>query len=365
MNILILNWRDIKHPLAGGAEISTHEHAKGWIKDGHKVMQFSSYFPGANKEEVIDSVKIVRRGNHYTVHLHAFFYYLRFLRNDIDLIVDEFHFIPFFTPFYAKCKKLAFIHETAEQIWLKHRLFPINVIGYLIEPLFFTLYRNIKFMTVSKSTRDDLIKFGISKKDISVVHNGVKTISFTSNKEKIATLICLNRLSSDKGSQDAIYALYEVLKNEKKIQLWMVGKAEEKSYKDKLKQIVKDLNLESKIKFLGFVSEEKKFELLSKAWLLIHPSVKEGWGLNVIEAASCKTPAIAYKTSGLDDAILDGKTGLLVKERNPKELGKAIYLLLRNRQLYTTLSNNALKWSKKFSWENSTRESLRVIENIL
>ncbi|OGH43948.1 MAG: hypothetical protein A3J14_02020 [Candidatus Levybacteria bacterium RIFCSPLOWO2_02_FULL_37_18] len=365
MKILILNWRDIKHPLAGGAEISTHEHAKGWVKAGHEVFQFSSSFPNAKKEEVIDSIRIIRRGNHYTVHLYAFFYFLRYLRKRIDLIIDEFHFIPFFTPLYTKSKKLAFIHETAEEIWLRHRLFPINIIGYFIEPLFFKLYRNIPFMTVSNSTKNDLVRFGINKNNITIINNGVNIVKRRSEKEKTATIICLNKLSNDKGSEDAIYAFHEVLKYERNTHLWMVGKEDEKGYKEKLKQIAKNLGIENKIFFFGFVSEEKKFNLLGKAWILIHPSIKEGWGLNVIEAASCGTPTVAYDTSGLRDAIVDGQTGLLVKKRNPIELGRSIYSLLNNQQFYNILSKNALAWSKKFDWKKSAEESLKLIENII
>jgi hypothetical protein len=126
MHILILNWRDIKNPLAGGAEISTHEHAKRWVKAGHKVTLFSSSFTGGEAFEKIDGVKIIRRGSHYTVHLHAIFYYLIALREKVDLVVDEFHFIPFFTPLYFRGKKLAFIHETAKELWFENRMFPIN-----------------------------------------------------------------------------------------------------------------------------------------------------------------------------------------------------------------------------------------------
>ena len=365
MEILILNWRDIKHPLAGGAETSTHEHAKGWVKAGHEVIQFSSFFPNAKKEEIIDSIKIIRRGNHYTVHLHAFFYYLKFLRKRIDLIIDEFHFIPFFTPLYAKSRKIAFIHETAEEIWFKHKLFPINIIGYFIEPFFFKLYKHVPFMTVSDSTKNDLVRFGIDKKNITIIHNGINVLESKSKKEKTPTIICLNKLSPDKGSEDAVYAFYEALKYEKNMYLWMVGKEEEKGHKKKLEQLANSLGIGNKILFFGFVSEEKKFDLLTRAWVLIHPSIKEGWGLNVIEAARCGTPAVVYDTSGLRDAVLDGKTGLIVKERSPEELGKTIYSLLSNQQLYNTLNKNALTWSKKFDWKKSVKESVKLIENIV
>ena len=105
--------------------------------------------------------------------------------------------------------------------------------------------------------------------------------------------------------------------------------------------------------------------MLKKAWILIHPSVKEGWGLTVIEAASQGTPTVSYDSSGLRDSIRDGETGFLVKERKPEELAGKISFLLGDNMLYNTLSKKSLEWSTKFSWEKSTTESLRFIERIL
>lgn len=364
MKILILNWRDIKHPLAGGAEISTHEHAKSWVKAGHEVIQFSSRVAGRKTEEIIDRVQIIRRGNHYTVHLHAFFYYLKYLRGKIDLVIDEFHFIPFFTPLYVKEKKLAFIHETAEEVWFKNQPFPINVVGFLLEPLFFKFYKRVSFITVSESTKKDLIRFGISDRKIKIIHNGVKVINSGSQKEKIPTLLYLGRLAKDKGTEEAISAFYQIQKEQKDVRLWIVGREESRGYLKKLKDKVKSLSLTRKVIFYNYVSEEKKFELFKRAWALIHPSIKEGWGLTVIEAASQGTPAVAYNIPGLRDSIINGKTGLLTDDKTVTGLTQKIRILFNNPSLCMTLGKNALFWSKKFNWENSTNESLKLIRQI-
>lgn len=364
MRILILNWRDIKHPLAGGAEISTHEHAKRWVKAGHKVIQFSSSVKGEKSSEFMDGVQIVRRGNHYTVHLYAFYYYLKYLRGKIDFIVDEFHFIPFFTVLYTGVKKMAFIHETAEEIWFKNQVFPINILGFILEPLFIKLYKNISFMTVSESTKKDLIRFGIPSHNIHVIYNGIRAINSQENKEKNPTLICLGRLAKDKGTEDAISVFYQVQQVHENSRLWVVGREESRGYLNKLKNKVRDLNISQKVIFYNYVSEEKKFDLLKRAWILINPSVKEGWGLTVIEAASQRTPAVAYDTSGLRDSILNENTGLLTRIKTPNALTEKIVMLLTDRLLYNALSKNAVEWSRKFDWNDSTKKSLVLIDNI-
>lgn len=362
MRILILNWRDIKHPLAGGAEISTHEHAKRWVREGNEVFQFSSRVANRDLEENIDGINIIRRGNHYTVHLHAFIYYLKNFRNRIDLIIDEFHFIPFLAPFYARTKVIAFIHETAKDLWFKNQPFPVNILGFLLEPLFFKFYKRIPFITVSDSSRKDLIKFGIDEKNIYVIHNGISTINSDSKKEKDPTIIYLGRLAKDKGVEDAIMAFSEVQEKINNAKMWIIGREEKKGYYKNLVNLVKRLKIDEKITFYGYVSEEKKFDLLKRSWALVHPSFKEGWGLTVIEGASCGTPSVAYNVEGLCDSILDKKTGLLVNKKKPEDLSDALILLLRDKSLYLKLSKGAVEWSKKFNWSESTKKSFTLIK---
>src|SRR6185312_6565233 len=127
MNVLILNWRDPKNPKSGGAELVTQEHAKAWVKAGHSVIWFTSCFKGAKNEEMIDGVKVIRRGNALSVYLLAPFFYF-FSKNKFDVVIDEIHGIPFFTPLYVKkARKTAFIHEVAGEIWDYMYSFPVNI----------------------------------------------------------------------------------------------------------------------------------------------------------------------------------------------------------------------------------------------
>src|SRR3989344_3946668 len=180
MNVLILSWRGPGHPNAGGAEQVTLEHAKGWVKAGHEVTLFTSFFKGAKKEDLINGVKIIRIGRQFFgVQINAFFWYLFGKHQKFDLVIDEFHGIPFFTPFYIRARKIALIHEVARDVWkLNPWPKPFNLIpsffGTMLEPLIFRIfYRKIPFTTVSNSTKDDLLGWGIPKSSITVIHNGV------------------------------------------------------------------------------------------------------------------------------------------------------------------------------------------------
>jgi glycosyltransferase involved in cell wall biosynthesis len=101
------------------------------------------------------------------------------------------------------------------------------------------------------------------------------------------------------------------------------------------------------------VSEEGKIEVLSRAWVFVTPSMKEGWGITVIEANDCGTPAIGYDVPGLRDSIQDGKTGLLVPQGNIDRLTAAIVNVLTDEDLRNELSRNALDWASGFTWDNS------------
>src|SRR3989344_354133 len=179
MNVLVFSWRDPKHPLAGGAEQVMHEHMKGWVEAGHNVTLFASHFKRSKRFETIDEVRVIRRGFQYLgVHVLAFFWYLWGRHQKFDLVIDQFHGIPFFTPVYVRVPKLAVLQEVAKEVWLlNHFPNPLNWIvgwtGYLIEPLIFLFYQNVPFMVGSQSAKDDLVKFGVLASRIVVVPHGV------------------------------------------------------------------------------------------------------------------------------------------------------------------------------------------------
>lgn len=372
MNILVLSWRDPKHPLAGGAEQVMHEHMKGWIKSGHHVTLFSSKISGLKNKEVIDGVSVLRRGNQYLmVQAAAFLFYLN-NRNSFDFIVDQFHGLPFFTPVYTRKPKIAVIQETAGKVWFLNPFpFPLNwligMIGFMIEPLFFLFYRNTKFATGSFSAKIDVSKMGIPLKNIVIWPHGVliKSVKGKVLKEKKKTITFLGVLSKDKGVLDAIRCFRILQEKDKDYQFWVIGKPETVEFELVIKKVVGELGLEKKIKFWGFVSQKKKFELLKRSHLLINPSVREGWGLVNIEANAMGTPVISYKAAGLTDSVKLNYSGVFCKKNTYLEMAIIIERLLKNKPKYLKLCKTAVLWSKKFNWRNSVERSLNSISTLV
>jgi glycosyltransferase involved in cell wall biosynthesis len=363
MHILIFNWRDSKHPLSGGAEITIYHHARYWQKKGAQITWFTSSFPGGKAEDTIDGIKIIRRGSHYTVQILGIWNYITGRLGHPDIIIDCFHFIPFYTPlFFDRKRILAVIHEVADKLWFKNISLPIAVVGYIIERFSFIFYKRIRFVTVSDSTKKELQNHGIHQRNITVIPNGSSNPLSLKNvqKEKHPTITFLGRLSPDKGIRDALLA-FSMLDAGANVQLWIIGKEDRKGDLQQLiGKTVVNSELKKNIVYWGFVTEREKFALLKKSWILVHPSQKEGWGLTVIEAASQETPTIGYDVEGLKDSIIHDKTGLLVSP-NPENLAESISFCLANEKKLASLSAEALKWSMKFDWEKAGKASWEII----
>ena len=370
MKILILNWRDVVNPKSGGAEILTHEMAKRWVQLGHEVTQFSSAFKNAKDEETIDGVRIVRRGHpdarylFFSVQFLAFWYYQKKFKGKFDVVLDEVHGLPFFTPWYVKEKKVLLICEVAGTLWTEMFGPIFGFVGRIVEKFYLRfIYKNTFYLTISDSTKKELISEGVDSKLITVLPMGLTIPNNIKlyKKENIPTLISVGRLSKPKGVGDAIIAVNEIRKKIPTIRLWIVGRGDE-NYSNHLKDLVKKYRLENQVVFWGFVSDIKKFELISRAHILFSPSVKEGWGLTVPEAAYVGTPSIVYASPGLIDVLRGSDFKIIVKSNTPKELAEEAVKLLNDKTLYKKLEKQVSFIRKQFNWQKTADVALRVLE---
>ena len=359
MKILIFNWRDIRSPHAGGAEIFTHEIAKKWVRDGHEVTLFASRFKGSARQEVVDGVRTVRDGGKYMVYWKARKWYKEtFSKEGYDVVIDEINTVPFFTPKFVKEKIVAFIHQLAREFWFYETKFPINLIGYYwLEYRWLGLYKDLPTVTVSNSTKSDLVKIGFKK--VFVVPEGLsmKPLKKLPVKNERPTILFVGRFKKVKKPEDVIKAFAMVKQRIPDALLWMVGDG---YLLEKLRKKYKD----SSIRFFGYVPKQKKLELMRKAWVLAVPGVREGWGLVVTEANAMGTPAVGYNIHGLRDSIKDGKTGFLVNA-TPRDLATGLIKILEDVNLRKKLSKNALRDARKYSWNKTAKEFMKVLEMVV
>jgi len=364
MKILWLTWKDRMHPLAGGAELVNEELAKRLVKDGHEVTFLVSGFRGGDQEEFKDGFKVVRLGNKWTVYWKAYRYYKQYLQEWPDLVIDEVNTIPFFAKFYVKQRNILFIHQLCRQIWFYEMIFPLSVIGYLLEPIYLWLLNDRKVITVSESTKKDMARFGFEEKNINIVSEGIE-LEPVESLEKIVkydkpTILSLGSVRPMKRTDHIIKAFEIAKESVSELELVVAGDASS-SFGRKVLGMIEESPYKDSIRYEGRVSREKKVELLQKSHVLCVTSIKEGWGLVVTEANSQGTSAVVYNVDGLRDAVKNNETGLIYDQNTSSNLSEMIVKLLQNRGLYESLRNNSWEWSKEINFDKSYQQFFNLI----
>lgn len=360
--VLIFNWRDIKHVWAGGAEVYIHEIAKRWVKDGNQVTIFCGNDSRNIFNEQIDGIDIIRRGGSYTVYFFAFIYYMLKFKNKYDVIVDCENGIPFFSPFFIRRPVTLLVHHVHQEVFRNFLRFPWRQIATFLEGKVMPfIYQNNNIITVSESSKKEILKLGyIKEENIEVIYNGAyPKVPFSLPKTKYPSFVYLGRLKEYKNVDIAIKAFAVFLKEYPSAKLSIVGSGEYEIY---LKNLVKKLHITTSIQFVGRVTEEKKTALLSQSWAMVQPSQVEGWGITVIESNLVGTPVIASAVNGLKDSVVDGITGILVKVKDVNQFTNAMKKMTQDKSYRKILSQNAYLWAKNFDWDKSAYDFFQVIE---
>jgi len=363
--ILWMTWKDKKHPLAGGAEVVNEELTKRLVKDGYEVIILTSGFEGCKKEEVVDGYKIIRVGGSLSVYRKARQFYKKNLIGWADLVIDEINTIPFLCKFYVKENNILFIHQLCRKIWFYELGFPLNLIGYLVEPIYLRLLNDRKVITVSKSTKNDLIRYGFKEDRLCIIPEGLEFSPISeqefanAKKEKNPTVIYLGSVRSMKRPKHVLRA-FEIAKEEiPNLKLFVVGSGKSK-YANEFFQDIKSFKYSKDIECFGRVDNQKKLEALKRAHVICVASVKEGWGLIVTEANSCGTPAVVYNVDGLRDSCKNGVTGIVCGV-SPYSMALGIIKLFNDKKLYDKYRLNSWKDSFNYNYKKTYEKFLEII----
>ena len=357
MRILWFNWRDIKNPEAGGAEVLTQEISSKLSKRGHKITLFTSSFQNSQESEVINDVNIVRKGGKFSVYGEAEKYYKK-NKTDFDLVIDEINVKPFLTPKYVKeLPIVALIHQVSPEQFTSELPFPIGLIGrYYLEKKWLSHYHDTLTITVSNSTRISLEKLGFNKVKVIREGLGIKPLDEPLAKEDRITVTYIGRLKKHKLPDHAILAFKKILQFFPGSQMYVIGDG---YLLNKLKQM--DV---ANVTFFGHIDNKKKYDLLSHSHLVLVPATREGWGLVVIESNAMGTPVIAYNVPGLVDSVQNEINGLLLEKNTPDEMAKMAVSLLKDKSRLSDLSRSSLDYAKKFNWDDTTSEFEKLLMDL-
>lgn len=390
MNILWLTWKDCSHPRAGGAEYVNETLAARLAEDGHRVKFIVANFDAgdtkAPEREMRDGFEIIRLGRKFSVYFKARSCYKKNFQGWPDLVIDEANTMPFFASLYVKEKVIMFFHQLCRDIWFYEMEKPWGLLGYLLEPVYLSWISYLPAITVSESTRKDLIRHGFSEQKISLVSEGIdctplpeETINrpFEHAKYPHPTLLTFGEIRPMKRTHHAIHAFNMIKSGEipappnftnfinfenftHSCKLIIAGSPHGR-YGAQVRALADRSPFKSDIEFLGRVDDAKKLELLQKSHLLLATPVKEGWGLTVTEAASQGTPTIGYNVDGLCDAIKHGETGILTELPSPDKLAESALTILGNPGEYARLRQSAWQHARAFTIDRMYREFLAAI----
>jgi len=372
MRILFLAFRDPSNPYVGGGDIYINELAKGCAKRGHSITILSSRFPGSEKEEFVEGVHVVRMGNGFTMFTKVFTYYFKHLRGKFDVVIEEIMGgprIPFFACLYMKEKLVGILQQRHKEIFRHQFSFPITSFLSFLERFLALLYRGKVVIVNSSRTEQDLREIGFLEDRMHIVYPGLPKWFFTVANTDFSTrrfrVICLTKIRRYKLIDCAVRAMKNVCKAMPNCELVIAGRTNdvEPKYEEELRYLVEDLGLSKNVSFRKDISETEKIELLRTCRALVLPSAIEGFGIVVIEANACGTPAIVSDRVPKDAAI-DGYNAIVFPCYDEKSLSTAISSLMLDEVMWTKMSMKAKHLAEKFAWDKSVDRFVEVIKNI-
>jgi glycosyltransferase involved in cell wall biosynthesis len=302
---------------------------------------------------------LVRRGSWRTVYLWAAAYHLLGRFGSHEVVVDVQNAVPFFSPLYCGRRVVVLVHHVHREQW--EILFGSRVarVGWWVESrLAPWLYRRSRYIAVSNSTREDLAALGVDPERIRVVRNGSTDRGWDEPAARAPrpVLTYLGRLVPHKRIELLLDAAARLRHDFPELRVQVIGQG---SWMPQLRERASELGIEDRVDFEGFVDGDAKRRMLERTWVLVQPSVKEGWGLSVVEAASAGTPAVAFRVGGLTESIVDGETGLLAS--GFEEFVSALRRLLASEDLRASLGRAARARAAEYTWEATAEGVLAAL----
>ena len=350
MRIAILNWRDLSHPDAGGAEVFVHEVAKCWVEAGHRASVVCSAAPGLGRTNDDGGVRIYRVGKLKGGSHHLFAPRHTAVR-EADVVLESINSIPYELPLRMRSRPfLSLFHQMAIDVWDAHVRQPFAAGARVLERVLLRPYRAVPVVAVSESTKKDLLSVGL--RNVAVVPQGGIGEQNRLKKDAVTTLLFVGRLIQNKRPDHALEAFRIIRDEMPDARFWVVGEGSMKA------------DLESAglpgVEWLGRIPRDELLARMSRAHLLLVTSVREGWGLVVSEANSMGTPAVAYDVPGLRDSVEHGSTGVLVRP-SPHNLAAACLKLLENRGVYEGMCESAAHWGSSRTWQKTAECLLELL----
>jgi glycosyltransferase involved in cell wall biosynthesis len=374
--VVVANWRDLDHSLAGGAERYAWELARGLVDAGARVDFLTAREAGQSREAVRDGIRIVRGGGRLTYYLFGALW-LMLGRRSIDAVVDMESGIPMFSPLVVSRRRtgvMLVLHHVHQDQFGVYFPAPVAWFGRFLEGTVMPrVYRGMTTAAVSDSTRRNMVERLGWTGPITILHNGnppARPVR-VADEDTVDRLVVLGRLSSHKRVDLVVRAVAALQQKRPALHLDIVGRGPER---EPLEHLVRELGVEKHVTIHGFVSEEDKAALLSRSRLHVCASDVEGWGQVVIEAASYGVPTVARDVPGLRDSVRHEHTGWLLPEPATDLSAVQARLLVGIEQALDELEDPERRaeiaaacrgWSAQFDWESMRASAVALVAHTM
>jgi glycosyltransferase involved in cell wall biosynthesis len=355
LHILVLADRDWTHHDTGGNGANLYAQISRWVAWGHRVTMVTGDYPGAEKVERFGPrLTVYRMGDRVTVFPRAFLAVRRGIGRDADVVLEVINGITFLTPLWLRKPRVAMVHHVHRELFLGEYPRTGLLLYWILERLPLLLYRRTPFLTISRSARDELVRDGIPRENVTVEYLGVDPEKFRrGTRSDEPRLIFVGRLKAYKR----VEALFDVLEAVPEATLDVVGEGD---HRPDLEAEIGRRGLGSRVCMHGYVDEDAKAELYGRAWVNVTASQSEGWSLTVMEAAMCGTPSAALAVGGLTESIVDGETGLLAHDT--EGLCRSVRRIIESPALRERLGDAAERRARNFTWDRSAAVYLEVLQ---
>ncbi len=363
--MLIVNWRCARNPLAGGAEIYLQEVFSRLVSRGHGVTLLSARFPGSQPEDVIEGIRIIRAGGKLTFNFTAARVVGPLAESlNADIVIDDLNKIPFYSPWHTGRPVLALLMHLFRGSIFREVLPPMATYVWLAETMIPLAYRQCRFAVLSESSKSDTVRVGIAPDRIAVIPPGTDFNRFSPDttipRERL--VLHVGRLKRYKATDHLLQAARLLKERGVEFTTVIVGDGDDKP---RLEALAVKLGLGGSIRFTGFVPEAEKVSWYRRAAVLAENSIKEGWGLIVMEANACGTPVVVADSPGLRDSSRDGMNGLMYPYGDVAALAEKLEKLLSDAALRNRLGEQAIAWSQQYTWDGAAAAMERVIEQTI
>jgi glycosyltransferase involved in cell wall biosynthesis len=356
----ILGWRDLEDPEAGGSELHAHRIAARWAAAGLDVTLRTSHVEGRSTFARRDGYRVVRKSGRYAVFPRSAASGWLGRDGRPDGLVEIWNGMPFFSPVWAHCPRIVFLHHVHAEMWRMVLTPGLARIGEAVERhLAPPFYRRSRVVTLSASSRDEIVEMlGLRPSRVSVVAPGLDP-RFEPGGTRDATplVVAVGRLVPVKRFDLLIGALVRARRTQPALRAVIVGEGYERP---RLEAMVAAFGAGDWISLPGHLPDEEVRALYRRAWVVASTSLREGWGMTLTEAAACGTPAVATRIAGHMDAVADGVTGVLAGD-TVAQFADALAAVLDDPALRARLGAGALERASSFTWDATAAGTLAAL----